>query len=160
MKKLVIYFDMDGTIADLYGSQNWLQTIQEEKSGAYEFLNPMFEIQEFNNICTQLIKNGVHFGVISWGSKNSSDKFLQTVRNEKIKWLRKYLPFIEDINVVHYGIPKQTAIKTIGEYILLIDDNQEVINTWENGKERKGVHITPQYTVTNALYDILKNLEA
>ena len=70
MKKLVIYFDMDGTIADLYGSKNWLQTIQEEKSGAYEFLNPMFEIQEFNNICAQLIKNGVHFGVISWGSKN------------------------------------------------------------------------------------------
>lgn len=159
MEKMVIYFDMDGTIADLYGSKNWLATIQEEKYGAYEFLNPMFEVQEFNNICTQLRERGVHFGVISWGSKNSSDRFLQTVRNEKIKWLRKYLPFIEDINIVHYGTPKQTAITTIGKSILLIDDNQEVINTWENGEERKGVHITQEYSVTNALYDILKDLE-
>ena len=37
MKKLVIYFDMDGTIADLYGSKNWLQTIQEKKVGHMSF---------------------------------------------------------------------------------------------------------------------------
>ena len=160
MKKLVIYFDMDGTIADLYGSENWLETIQKEIDGAYEFLNPMFEIKEFTSICNKLIENGVHFGVISWGSKNSSDSFLQTVTDEKIKWLRKYLPFIKDINVTHYGIPKQLAIKTRGKTTLLIDDNQEVINQWEDNNNRKGIHITKDYNVTEALKDILKELEA
>ena len=31
MKKINVYLDMDGTIADLYGQENWLEMLIEEK---------------------------------------------------------------------------------------------------------------------------------
>ena len=29
------YFDLDGTLADLYNSENWLENLENEKSGVF-----------------------------------------------------------------------------------------------------------------------------
>ena len=32
MKRKIVYLDMDGTIADLYGINNWLERLRDEDS--------------------------------------------------------------------------------------------------------------------------------
>ena len=36
-----IYFDMDGTIADLYGVENWLNDLRTERTTPYEIATPL-----------------------------------------------------------------------------------------------------------------------
>lgn len=55
MKKVkTIYFDMDGTIADLYGEENWLQDILTEKTSAYENAKPLTNMEKLEKILLEL----------------------------------------------------------------------------------------------------------
>ena len=40
-----ICFDMDGTIADLYGVQNWLEMLQAENPQPYRQAKPLLDIK-------------------------------------------------------------------------------------------------------------------
>ena len=37
----MVCFDMDGTIADLYGVNGWLEMLREENARPYGIANPM-----------------------------------------------------------------------------------------------------------------------
>ena len=45
MKKLNIYFDMDGTIANLYEYKDWLSHLSLESIAPYEFCKPMVDMK-------------------------------------------------------------------------------------------------------------------
>lgn len=62
----VIYFDMDGTVADLYGSDNWLENLREERVGAFVNLAPMVNMEELRKVCMELMAQGWRFGIITW----------------------------------------------------------------------------------------------
>ena len=49
MKK--IYFDMDGTVYDLYGIDNWLEMLINEEKGAFLIGNPLVDMNKLENIC-------------------------------------------------------------------------------------------------------------
>ena len=80
-----IYFDMDGTIADLYGEKNWLDSLMNEKKGLFYNLPVMHDKQELVTVINNLIDNGYNVSVITWTPKNVSDKYIEIVADEKRK---------------------------------------------------------------------------
>ena len=103
-----IYFDMDGTIADLYGVENWLEYLKNENPAPYRAAAPMLDMENFSTILEKLQGKGYTIGIISWLAKNSSEKFNEKITFEKISWLNKYLPNISwnEIHIVEYGTNK------------------------------------------------------
>lgn len=133
MKK--IYFDMDGTIADLYGVENWLPMLRAEDATPYRIAKPLINITELNVLCGLLRRQGYEIGVISWLSKESSKEYKKAVRAAKREWLKKYFPACgNEIHLVQYGTPKHSIVKAKGA--ILFDDEYKNGVSWErNGGE-------------------------
>ena len=110
MKK-AIYFDMDGTIADLYGVNGWLEMLAAESVNPYVIAKPMLEMWELSKALHSLRNKGYHVGIISWTSKNGTNEYNERVANAKKFWLRENLyTALDEIKIVPYGTPKETAV--------------------------------------------------
>ena len=55
---ITINFDMDGTIADLYGVENWLDHLINENTHPYEVAKPMLHFATLARKLNTLKKNG------------------------------------------------------------------------------------------------------
>ena len=81
------YFDMDGTIADLYGVEGWLDDLQAERVRPYAEARPLVDCKRLKKVIDLLKAEGYNFGIISWTSKNGSKEFNKKVRKVKMEWL-------------------------------------------------------------------------
>ena len=140
-----ICFDMDGTIADLYSVNGWLDYLIAEDVTPYAQAKVMLNMSALARHLNRLQRNGYTIKIISWLSKNGSDDYNARVTETKKAWLKKHLASVhfDDIIIVRYGTPKQTLGKGI-----LFDDEIGNRQAW-NGIA---------YDVNNIL-EILKNLE-
>ena len=68
-----ICFDMDGTIADLYGVENWLEYLLEENVKPYKIAKPLVNMSALARRLNKLQRKGYEIGVISWTSKGGSE---------------------------------------------------------------------------------------
>ena len=150
-----IYFDLDGTVYNLYGIENWLQYLEEENSNVFIMGDFMVDHKKFMDCITALTKRGYSFGVITWLPMRASVEFEEECRQQKVKWIKHFLPFVTEINCQSYGIPKQNAIQKKSSKMFLIDDNKEVCNTWEQEKNCIALNLTKDFDVINALEKIL-----
>ena len=125
-----IYFDMDGTIANLYGVDNWLDYLIKYDSTPYEIAKPMLNMSVLARILKRLQREGYIIGIISWLSKTSTPEYGEKVRQAKINWLKKHLKSVkfDSIQIVDYGTPKYALGKGI-----LFDDEIENRNAWGEG---------------------------
>lgn len=139
-----INFDMDGTLADFYGVENWLEYLLNSDVTPYAVAKPLINFSVLARYIHKLQKNGYKVNIISWLSKSGTDEFNNAVTATKLEWLAKHLPSVtfDNIAIVKYGTPKSTC----GNGILFDDE----IN---NRKEWKGL----AYDVNNIL-EILRNL--
>lgn len=132
-----IVFDMDGTISNLYGVDNWLQMLRAENPTPYEIAEPIWDMAELVNVLHELQMVGIKIRIISWLSMNSTEQYKEQVRLAKIEWLDKYNFPRDNCNIVTYGTKKQNCIRNKkifdNEYIL-IDDSQEVRDSWNIGR--------------------------
>lgn len=144
MARLEINFDMDGTIADLYGVENWLEDLVNENVRPYAEAKPLVRMATLARWLNKLQKNGCEINVISWLAKNGSETYNAEVIEAKKAWLSKHLPSVHwnNIKIVAYGTPKET----LGNGILF-DDEEANRNNW-NGIA---------YNVNNIL-EVLRNL--
>ena len=144
MKK-EIWFDMDGTIADLYGVEGWLDMLLNENARPYEIAKPLVNMRELAKVLNRLIKKGWEIGVISWLAKNGTNDYNKKVANAKMKWLAKHLKSVKfaKIDIVEYGTPKQ-----INRNGILFDDEKQ------NRENRLGI----AYNVENII-QVLRELE-
>ena len=149
-----IYFDLDGTVYDLYGVENWLSLLRNEDVSVYTKGNTLYSADFYKIVCS-LMRHGVKFGVITWGSMTASPEFEEVTERAKRQWVNEHLPFVESFAYQRYGTPKQQAIKNRTQKYILIDDNAEVIKIWENGKTRKSYQVTNEKNVTQILKEIL-----
>lgn len=124
-----IYFDMDGTLADLYQVPNWLRELRAESCVPYEAAAPMWELSELDELLQILQWHGVRIGIISWTSKMGSPQYNKEVRKAKVEWLEKYFTIkFDEIHIVKYGTRKDyVALCKDG---LLIDDDEWVRFDW------------------------------
>lgn len=117
-----IYFDLDGTIVDLYGFNDWLECLQNEQVEPYEQAGLLVDGEQLRNFLAAGKAAGVLFGVISWGAKNASKDYQKAIRRAKVAWLKKnnLLEYFVELHVVKYGTPKNKAAKN--RTGVLIDD--------------------------------------
>ena len=125
-----IFFDMDGTIADLYGVENWLDYLIASDALPYEIAKPLIRLNALARILNRLQKQGYKVGVISWLAKNSNTAYDEKVTRAKKEWLKKHLASVnfDEIHIVKYGTPKQMFAKT--ENDILFDDEEKNRNDW------------------------------
>lgn len=125
-----IFFDMDGTIADLYGVENWLDYLIASDALPYEIAKPLIRLNALARILNRLQKQGYKVGVISWLAKNSNTDYDEKVTKAKKEWLKKHLASVnfDEIHIVKYGTPKQTFAKTKND--ILFDDEEKNRNDW------------------------------
>lgn len=141
-----ICFDMDGTIADLYGVENWLEYLIAENVKPYEAAKPLVNMSALARRLNTLQRKGYEIGIISWTSKGGSDEYNAKVETVKRAWLRKHLTSVkfDFIAVVPYGYNKAAFANS--EKDVLFDDESKNRENW------RGV----AYDVNNIL-EILKS---
>lgn len=125
-----IYFDMDGTIANLYGIEGWLDDIRAERVRPYVEAKPMVNFSVLARVLNRLTRNGYSVNVISWTARGGSAEYNEAVAEAKRAWLAKHLPSVrfENVFIVPYGTPKQNF-----GFGVLFDDEKPNRDKW-NGK--------------------------
>ena len=68
-----INFDMDGTLADFYGVDNWLEYLVNKDAYPYAAAKPLVNMSVLARYLNRLQRNGYEINIISWLAKNSSN---------------------------------------------------------------------------------------
>ena len=126
-----IYFDMDGTIANLYGVEGWLDDILTENVRPYREANTMVRMNALAKILNNLQKDGYTLGIVSWLAKGSTEEYDEMVKRAKQEWLNAHLPSVrfDEIHIVPYGTPKETVVNFPLGY--LFDDEEPNRKNWK-----------------------------
>lgn len=127
MKK--IWLDMDGTMADLYGVENWLPMLRAYDPTPYRIAKPLVNMSALARLLRNRQKKGYMVCVLSALSKDSTPAYDTAVMKAKIEWLKKHLPSVsfDEIRFVSYATCKNDA--NSGNDILF-DDEERHLNTW------------------------------
>jgi hypothetical protein len=125
-----IFFDMDGTIADLYGVDNWLEYLRAYNPLPYAEAEPLLNLQTLARRLNQLTRLGYNIEVISWTSKTSTAEYNEEIAAAKKKWLKKHLASVSfsKINIVEYGTNKDFFRHS--ENDILFDDEEKNRENW------------------------------
>lgn len=130
----MVCFDMDGTIADLYGVEGWLADLRAENARPYEVAEPMWDMVKLAKALKAL---GVEIRIITWLSKDSSEAYKGEVRKAKLEWLKAQgFPF-DKFHGVRYGATKADSVRKYlhaDETAILIDDNKKIREGWTLGE--------------------------
>lgn len=120
---------MDGTIADLYGVENWLEDLRNEIVRPYKVAKANINLSLLARYLNKLRAGGYKIGVISWTSMKASENYSEAIASAKIHWLINHLPSVwfDEINIVPYGTEKNIFN---GGADLLFDDDIKVRNNW------------------------------
>ena len=132
MKKMLV-FDMDGTIADFYGVQGWLEDLQNESTRPYETAKPLYDMDTLCEILEIFRSLGWVIVVTTWLAKGSTKSYDDEVRKAKLEWLAKYNFPYDEIHLVKYGTTKANCTRNKADYQILIDDNEQVRKGWHLG---------------------------
>lgn len=126
-----IYFDMDGTIANFYGVENWLDFIINEDTTPYAIAEPLIRFSALARVLNNLQKKGWHIGIVSWLAKNGSDHYNKEVTATKVKWLETHLKSVkfDEIKIVKYGTPKSSVVEKPNG--ILFDDEEPNRKNWK-----------------------------
>jgi len=107
----IICFDMDGTIADLYGVEDWLAKLRAEDASPYEDAAPLVDMDKLNEICALLQKAGWEIQIITALSKGASPEYKKAIRAAKKAWLEKWGFVYDHFHGVDYKTPKCEVIR-------------------------------------------------
>ena len=138
MKNLkMVVFDMDGTIADLYGVPGWLDMLNANDPTPYEVANPMWDMRDLVDVLYELKANGIEIRVVTWLSQGSTAEYDELVRTAKREWLATYGLPIDHFHGVQYGATKANSVRkylAYNETAILVDDNAKVRKGWTLGE--------------------------
>ena len=128
-----VVFDMDGTIANLYGVENWLTDLRNYNPRPYIVAEPMYDMTELVNLLNELKTLGWKIAITSWLSMESTKEYDKLVRQAKREWLARHnFPF-DEIHLVAYGTTKANCTRKNGGYQILVDDNEKIRKGWNLG---------------------------
>lgn len=143
--KMTLWFDMDGTIANLYAIEGWLDYLIAQNPTPYIEAKPMLNLSLFARLLHHAQTMGYRIGIISWLAKNGSPEYNAQVALEKMWWLHRHLPSVQwdEIRVVAYGTNKWEVCREG----ILFDDEEGNREAWQ------GIAYTP-----NNIIPVLKGL--
>ena len=127
-----IWFDMDGTIADLYSVENWRPKLRAYDESPYMNAAPLLRLCVLARILNKLQREGFTINIISWLSKDPNPIYGAKVTAAKYYWLKKHLPSVifNEIRIVPYGTPKSFVMSE--KDAILFDDEEKNRVEWEN----------------------------
>lgn len=128
--KKIINMDLDGTLADLYGVENWLDYLIKGDEYPYSAAKPLINMNVLARLLNKLQNRGYEINIISWLSKTSTPEYDEKVTKAKKDWLKKHLKSVnfDNLYIVPYGTPKHTLSNGI-----LFDDEQKNRDNWGVG---------------------------
>jgi hypothetical protein len=132
MNKTLV-FDMDGTIADFYGVDGWLNYLQNEDVTPYMQASPLYDMNVLKIVLDTFKKKGWKIVVTTWLSKGGSKEFNDRTRVAKKDWLDSYEFPYDELHMVKYGTTKANCTRKLGGFQILIDDNADVRKGWTLG---------------------------
>jgi phosphoglycolate phosphatase-like HAD superfamily hydrolase len=153
MENKVLVFDMDGTIADLYGVDNWLEDLRAENPRPYEKAKPIYPADILNTLLEIFKANGWRIVVTTWLAKGSTKEYDNLVREAKLAWLDKYDFPYDEIHLVKFGTTKANCTRHLGGFQVLVDDNEAIRNGWHLGDT-----INANENVIEELIDLLEQI--
>ena len=130
---MTFVFDMDGTLFDLYGVDNWLPQLRAEDTSPYLAAKPMINFSLLARYLNRIQRAGHKIMIVSWTSKESSPEYHSQVAWAKFKSLRRHFPSVhwDAIIFANYGIEKSTLVKDSKAF--LFDDDEGVRANWQGG---------------------------
>lgn len=141
-----IWFDMDGTIADLYGVENWLDYLIAKDETPYAVAKPLVNLNTLAKLIHKAQRNGFKVCVVSALAKNSTTEYDEKVKKAKMKWLKKHLASVtfDEIRFVPYTFVKNNV--NSGSDILF-DDEERHLTAWTG----TAVHASKIFTTLRAI---------
>jgi nitroreductase len=125
-----IYFDMDGTIADLYGVEGWLPRLRNEDATPYLEARPLCDMIALTNILIEAKAQGYGIGIITWLSKDATKEYKKAIKKAKKQWLTNYLGIeFDEAHFIQYGTRKDYVAKD--KKGIIFDDDERVRNKWK-----------------------------
>lgn len=124
-----INFDMDGTIADLFGVPNWLPRLRDYDPTPYLEAETMVNMSRLARYINRARAKGIEVNIISWLSKDTNPHYDLEVIKAKRQWLNKHLPSVkfDHIYIVPYGVKKSLFVPKAEGVNLLIDDDKKIV---------------------------------
>ena len=124
-----IWFDMDGTITDLYGVTGWLDMLIAHDATPYAIAKPLVNLSALARLMHKAQRNGFEICIVSALAKNSTDAYDEEVKTAKMGWLKKHLASVQfdEIRFVPYTFVKNDV--NSGSDILF-DDEERHLTAW------------------------------
>ena len=124
-----IWLDMDGTIADLYGVENWLPMLIAHDPTPYAIAKPIPRMASLARMLNNRQRKGYRIAIITALAKDSSPEYDEAVITAKREWLARHLPSVawDEVKFVPYTYAKNDANR--GEDILF-DDEDRHLTAW------------------------------
>jgi 5'(3')-deoxyribonucleotidase len=121
---------MDGTIANLYGVNGWLEMLIAHDETPYRLATTLVNMNTLARYLNKLQKKGYEIGIISWLAKNSTQEYDENVTRAKKNWLKKHLRSVkfDFVEIVAYGTDKN--IVAVEKTDILFDDEEKNRNNW------------------------------
>lgn len=128
---MTIWFDMDGTLANLYAVEGWLSSLIAEDPKPYKIAKVMVDMNTLAKVLNKIQKQGHQIGIISWTAKNGSEEYNKIVAKAKKDWLAKHLASVkfDFVEIVPYGIDKSKFAKSVDD--ILFDDEEQNRKSWK-----------------------------
>ena len=142
-----IFFDLDGTIADLYNVPDWLPKLRAFDPSPYIEARTMINMSLLARYLNKVQAGGWRIAVVSWLSKEPREDYDKAVTRAKVSWLQRHLSSVvwDEIYIVAHGTPKESFMTTPDD--ILFDDEEKNRINW------LGTSYEPE-----KILEVLKNL--
>ena len=146
-----IWLDMDGTIADLYSVDGWLEDLTAHNTRPYAKAKDIYNRFDLLEVLVELKIKGYKLGVISWGSKENNTEYDKAVEKVKKEWLANRLldSILDKIIVTPYGVCKTDTCRKFG-FGILVDDEKQNRDAWDLGET-----INAQENIITKLWELV-----
>lgn len=126
---MTIWLDMDGTMADLYGVNGWLEMLTAHDETPYAVATPLVRMATLARLLNNRQREGWRVCVVSALAKNSNADYDNRVMTAKLAWLAKHLPSVhfDEVKFVPYTAVKNSV--NAGNDVLF-DDEARHLNAW------------------------------
>lgn len=124
-----IWLDMDGTIANLYAVEGWLDMLRAYDPTPYASAEPLVNMAVLARLLNNRQREGFKICIVTALSKEPTPEYDRVVIEAKKVWLKTHLPSVhfDEIKFVPYTFEKNNV--NSGEDVLF-DDEQRHLKAW------------------------------